>query len=335
MHAKPCYCKNAKWNSTCRQFIASLSSEITRNTYSQTLKRLIEFSSAKHGTSISPDKISSEDIKDFLKQPSKMGRNKGQSTSAYTHNSYLAAIKSFYRYCATNTAEFRGKQKPLISPDRLPTNGIAGQKVGNVDRDMTEGEVRSFFAAINRGTTKGKRNYALFKTLLITGRRRFEITLLRRGDLEQCEFDGGKKGWRFWFRGKKRQTRECTEMPAACMSAIMDYHQAAGRDFDTMDADQALFPGTETRKRPLTLSSVDVIFRQCARAAGISEQVVIHSLRWENAYQRYLANDHDLLKTQEQMGWATIEQAAHYIRRKKRKNAGDVTANSIAEKFAF
>jgi site-specific recombinase XerD len=323
--------RNEKWNNVCSRFVESISNAETRRHYSGTLYRLIEFVTTKYGSPRTPDKITKEDIEEFLRQPA---QDTGLPTSAYTFNTYLNAIRAFYLHCTRTLVEFRSKKVPLMRKGQLPTDTIGLAKTGEVDRDMVESEVRAFFAAIDRTTLRGKRDYALFWALFITGRRRKEITILRRGDLEPFEFEGGRRGWLYHFHAKWRVTKESAEMPQTVISALIDFHQAAGRNFATMPPETPLFPGLLLiARQPLPLNGVDIRFRIYARRAGIADSIVVHSLRWENAYQRYLANGNDLIKTQEEMGWRSAEQAIHYIRRRRRKQGGDLTAAKLAAKF--
>ena len=205
---------------------------------------------------------------------------------------------------------------------------------------MTSEEVKNFFAAIPRDTIIGKRDFCLFFTALCTGRRRFEITHLLRGDLEKTHYmdaDGQEReGWRYWFRAKKRTNRESAEMPAAVIEAIRRYHTAYGLDFDTLPKEHPIFFSIprRTRTTPLELNTADRRFRIYANAAGIAKNVVLHSLRWENAYQRSLANNNNLVEVMEELGWRNIAQVVHYVRRRRRKMAGDPTAAKVAAKFA-
>lgn len=330
---QPRYFRNEKWNKAALHFIANTPNDDTRKIYEGTLRRLTLFVARKYGSQRTPDKFSKEDIEEFLGQPVQKNRRKGQPPSAYTVNTYLNAIRAFYLHCTRIQVDFRGKKVPLMRKDALPTDGISLAKTGDVERDMTEGEVRALFAAIDRSTVIGKRDFALFWALFVTGKRRREITNLRRGDLEQFDFDHGR-GWRFHFRGKWRVTQEYAEMPQTVVDAIIDFHRAAGRDFATMGPNEPLFPAAiGIARRPISLNLVATIFRKYARAAGIPDSAVPHSLRWENAWQRYLASNKDIMLVQDQMGWKSIEQAAHYIRRRKRKHAGDPTAAALAAKF--
>lgn len=325
--------RNEKWNNVCHHFVESISNAHTRHNYSSTLYRFVSFIATKYGAQRTPDKITKEDIEEFLRQPVQKNHRAGQPLSAFSSNAYLNAIRAFYNYCTHTLADFRGKKVPLMRRGQLPTDDIPLAATGDVDRDMTEDEVRAFFDAIDISTIRGKRDYALFWTLLCTGRRRAEITNLRRGDVEPFEFDGGRKGWRFHFRAKWRPTKEAAEMPPSVVAVLSDYHHAAGRDFATMPPEQPLFPGAGGTK-PIVLNYVAPLFKRYARKAGITGNSVPHSLRWENAWQRFLANGNNLLRVQDEMGWKSIEQAAHYVRRRKKKNAGDLTAEAIAAKFS-
>lgn len=329
------YYKNEKWNKICIHFIANITNNRTRESHESTLRCFISFLFLKYQRQVTPNLATKEDIEEFLRQPVSKNRREGLPPSGYTVNAYLSRLKVFYEHCTRVMIDFRGKKVPLMKKGQLPTDDIPRAKTGDVDRDMEESEVRAFLAAINRNTLVGKRDYALFAALLATGRRRMEITLLRRGDIEQSEFDGGRRGWRFHFRGKWRVTKESAEMPQAVVNALIDFHSFAGRDFMTMLPHEPLFPGTNgpNKPNPMPLTHVSVRFRIYARAAGIGDNVVAHSLRWENAYQRFLANGHDLLKVQEEMGWSSIQQCAHYVRRRRRKIAGDPTAAAVSAKF--
>jgi integrase len=334
--------KNDKWNETFHHFISSISNTTTRYQYDKTLRRFFAFITKKYGRETTPDKIVQADIEAFLQQPVTAGRGHraGEPISPFTHNAYCMALRAFYSYCSRTLIEWRGKQVPILRTIP-PTAHIKLAKTGDVERDMTEDEIKKFFACIDRSTLIGKRDYALFWAFLITGRRRMEITNLLRGDLEYGNFmtDDGqmRKGWRFHFRAKWRVTRESAEMDVTIIEALKDFHQAAERNFTTMDPNQPLFPGIcgpANHHKPMKLDNADKRFRIYARAAGIDEQIVLHSFRWENAYQRALANGNNLIKVADELGWKSVDQAVHYIRRRKKKLAGDPTSAAIAAKFA-
>lgn len=331
---------NDKWQSTYDHFIASIANRKTSYQYDRTLRRFFAFVAKKYDKPRTPDLIIQADIEEFLQQPiMKPGPTQGQPLNPCTHNAYIMALRAFYDYCGHCEVEFRGKMVPIYRR-APPTTHIKLAKVGEVDRDMTEEEVKNFFAAIPRDTVIGRRDFALFYAALVTGRRRFELTCLLRGDLEKATFteDGRSRiGWRYWFRAKWRVTRESAEMPLVVIEAIRRFHDAAGLDFETMPPETPLFfglTGPTDRTKPLSLADVDRRFRKYAREAGIADNVVMHSLRWENAYQRSLANNNDLIKVMEELGWRNVEQVVHYVRRRRRKLAGDPTASKVAAKFA-
>lgn len=328
MPAKPRYYKNDKWNKVCVRFVESLRSANTKRCYSHVLLCLFVFVEMKYGKQITPDKIKREDIEQFLHRP--------QLESNYSYNVYLAAIRSFYVFCTKYLVEFRGKQAPLMRKDRLPTVGIAQAKLEDVDRDMEEHEVRAFMAAIDTDTLIGKRDYALFLTLLGTGRRRREVAMLRRGDFKLEEFkENGKWIWMYYYLPKGRTTKDNAEMPPACMDAIRAYHAAAGLDFDTLPEDHPIFFGVywQHKRQPYSLSNVDIRFRFYARLAGIADNVVVHSLRHEHAWRRYNRNGHDILEVKNALGHKDVQMTLRYIERRKRRRQADPIAAAIAAEF--
>lgn len=330
------------WQRIFESFLASIANDTTRTQYERTLRRFFAFIAEKYPNKRAehtPDKITQEDIEEFMRRPIQSGSRAGQPLSAFSHNSYLIALRAFYGYCEQAEIEFRGKMVPAIRKTP-PTIHVKQRKTGDVERDFTDGELEAFFAQIDTSTLNGKRDRALFLTLLCTGRRKREITLLRRGDLERMTFlEQGRTrvGWTYQYLGKHRVTKETAEMPSVCVEAIRQFHAAYGLDFDTEPPEQPLFfgvAGPAKSDQPMALSSVNYRFEIYARAAGISEDTVVHSLRYEYAWQRYQENGHDALEVQDAVGWKSIEQTLHYIKRRKRKQRGDPMAEKMSARFA-
>ena len=76
------YFRNEKWNKAALHFIATTANDDTRRIYAGTLRRLISFVQQKYGRPRTPDKITKEDIEEFLHQPVQKNRRKGQPPSA-------------------------------------------------------------------------------------------------------------------------------------------------------------------------------------------------------------------------------------------------------------
>jgi integrase/recombinase XerC len=318
---KPPLFTNKVWQDCYVAFLASLRSTATRRSYDCACRQFFTFCANARGKSITPERVRRVEVEAFLRS---------RKWSAFTHNAYLQSLQQFYAYASEYEIVFRGKSRVLFR-DKPPTTGVKRMRTPPTDRAMTEEEIIRFFEAIDRSTLPGKRDYALFWALFITGRRCAEITLLRRGDLDRRGLR-----WLFWFKGKWRTGKESAEMPEDVIEAIRDFHAAAGRDFDTMDANEPLFPGVTgdaKRGHPMALSHVGRRFHSIASRAGLPPHLVPHSLRWGNAHQRWLAHDKDITKVMAELGWATPTQALHYVQTTQRKEQGDMTAGKIAAKF--
>lgn len=327
------------WQKIYDDFLATLANLNTRRQYGNVLQLFFVYIEQTYGKARTPDKISQSDIEAFLRLPVKSGKRNGQPPMPATHNSYLNALSVFYAYCAQQEIAFRGKMVAALRKES-PTTHVKMLAMGDPERDFTDGELEAFFAVIPTETAIGKRDRALFLTLLLTGRRRREIATLRRGDIQQMPFIEGvrvRTGWMYEYLGKRRVTKETAEMPRACIEAIREWHAAVGLDFDTEAADQPLFFGLDwpsRRAHSMCLAQVDIRFKHYAALAHISDDVVVHSLRYEYAWNRYQENGHDIIEVQEAVGWRSIDQALHYIKRRKRKQRGDPMAEKMSARFA-
>lgn len=328
------YFKHDTWNVAMLHFLDSRTSPLTRVQYTAILRRFF------HDPKKTPDKYTRQEVEAFLAQPVTLGPNAGQPLSPYTRNHYMCALKSFYQYCSRYLVPFRDRQAPLLR-GVSPLAEVKLARTGDSDRDFdAESDADRFLSVIDRKTPYGKRDYALFLTLLCTGKRRAEIGNLRRGDVESVVFmENGRarQGWLYHYKAKWHVNRESAEMPAECMDAIRTFHEFAGRDFATMSPEQPLFPGiTGPAKvdQPMNLNGVDRRFRQYARAAGIAENVVVHALRRENAWCRYQENGHDILDVRDALGHKNVAMTTRYIEKRKRRQRGDPVASRLAAKFA-
>lgn len=329
--------KQPQWDLCYQQFLDSLPSPATRKCYNYILRQFF-------ADGLPPDKKTRADVEAFITQPG-MGLVKtGQEVCAATQNRRRAIIASFYTWCGSYTISFRGTVRPILNT-MSPTIGGKRRKETESDRDMGEEEVARFFKQIDRSTLIGKRDYAFFFALLITARRANEIAQLRWCDLEQVVFMDGSKpriGHLYHWIGKGCVSRDSAEWPAACMDALKDYLEMAGK-WGQMEPDDPLFVGFcggfrggdgWRKKEPVRVGTMDRRFRAYADAAGLPKSRVPHSFRHESAWCRYQENGGKLEKVQEDLRHANIQTTLGYLKRHIKEQQGDPIANRLASKFA-
>lgn len=325
--------KNAFWNECTLSFLAACTSDRTRSNYAATLRRLF------NNPARTPEKYTRAEIEAWLHAPALCGTRPGQPMTARTQNTYLMTLKSFYSYASHYIVIYRGAHVPLLRQPP-PTTGIRRAKMGHADRDFEEDDIGRFLAVIDRETLLGKRDYALFLAYLCTGKRRVEIGRLYRRNFERVflvENGIRREGWIFSFKPKGRITNERAEMPEECMQAIRAFHGAAGRDFETMPPEQPIFPpttGSTKTHQPVNENQIDRRFRAYARAAGIAENVVVHSIRGEHAFIRFEENGHNILDVRDALNHKDVHITMQYIEKRKRRKTGDPVASRIAARYA-
>jgi len=216
-------------------------------------------------------------------------------------NLKLAALSSFYefvqrRYTA-RTAD--GREVTLWPADRRnPFDAVERAKVSPYGRAQfpTTDECKAILDAIHtEASTRGKRDFALLFTLLVTCRRSSEVLNIRWGDIQEL----GDGNYSFAYRYKGGDRRKSV-LPKECYTIICAYLVADGRAPETMQADDYLFIPldaeriTRLRKgspivenRPISNSQANRILRKYARRVGVAEEKAhIHGLRHAGARLR-------------------------------------------------
>jgi integrase len=137
----------------------------------------------------------------------------GNPPAASTVAQRLAIISSFYRF-AIRRGHFAGPN-PMDRLDRPKVERYANA------RALDFATVRKRFAAIDRSTPEGLRDYALLTLAMHTGRRSAELAALEWGDVEVL--DGGRVLIR-WKRlkGGKSATDELDPVAGAALIAWMN-----------------------------------------------------------------------------------------------------------------
>jgi integrase/recombinase XerD len=151
-----------------------------------------------------------------------------------------------------------------------PAEGIRGFKASEDEsphRALKREEAKALLDTIDRCTTLGKRDYALFMLLLRTGIRRAEAVVLTLGDLVM------KQGFHVAIiRHGKGNKRGLAKLPVEVRQIINEYLKAAGRACAPPKA--PLFvsfrKGDHPQERPLHPNQVERIVKQRAKAVGIA-----------------------------------------------------------------
>lgn len=163
------------WKSHINGFRSFLQIEKSLSTnsvsaYESDLEKLLHFLEVK-GKKVSPKKIQSKDIREFMQWIALMG------LSAKTQSRILSGIKAFFRY--------------LILEDELkhnPTDLIEAPKVGRKLPDtLSREEIITLLESVDLSHPQGERNRAMLEVLYGCGLRVSELINLKLTDWHQSE----------------------------------------------------------------------------------------------------------------------------------------------------
>lgn len=220
-----------------------------------------------------------------------------------TRNARLGAIHVFARFLATHHPEHLGTLQRVIG---LPF------KRGSLEKPieyLERAEIEALLKSIDRGTSLGRRDYALFALMFNTGARVQEVLDLRRRDLRleaPCQVR---------LHGKGNKVRLCPIWPAIArlMRDLMNESPTAEAD----PADEPIF--TNARGHPLTRFGVRYLLRRYVAAAASSEptlrdrRIHPHSLRHSTAVALLKAGV-DFATISQWLGHAGLNTTMRYAR---------------------
>jgi integrase len=293
------------WRAAASAWVAAAGSEHTRRAYEAGLGRFLTHWLRREATVADVAaaqlwRVSSADVRAWQRAL------RAEGLAATTVNARLAALSSFFTFCATEmvyTDQAREVHKPLLTVNpcaavkRLPV--LRSPRVA-----LSIDQVRALLRACDRTTTAGLRDYALLLGYLLTGQRNSELRVLRWGDLREDE-----AGHVYAWAGKGGKSAVEALHPAV-YAALTAYLRAAGRLADIQPEDYIFtaltaaaerLPHVEAaagEARPLSRQRVNQIVKRLAGKAGLrAEMVTVHTLRRTSARRFYEASDFDLDET--------------------------------------
>lgn len=191
----------------------------------------------------------------------------GREPSSATVGARIAALSSFYRFCARmGILAFN----PCDAVERPRT-------VQSVARGLNAEEVRRLMAVVP-DTVAGRRDRALLLAFVLTGRRRTEVIGLTAGDIG---LEDGTAYYRYRGKGGKRGRRE---LPRPAYEALCVTLVDAGMDLATMEPTASLWQAG-AGPRGVTGSTFYNRFRRYLKAAGLPPSG-LHLLRHSAAKLR-------------------------------------------------
>jgi site-specific recombinase XerD len=230
--------------------------------YRDTFRLLLAFAQEKTGTPPARLEISDLDaplIGSFLEH---LEAERGNSVR--TRNIRLAAVHSFFHYCALRHPEHAGLIQRVLA---IPTKRAETRIV----TFLTPTEVKALLAAPDRSTWAGRRDHALLLTAVQTGLRVSEVIGLTCGDVQL----GTGAHLRAFGKGRKERVAPLTTQTVAVLRAWMRESQGQPAD--------PLFPSRDGG--PLTR---DAIERRLAKHTAtaqhncptlVAKRVSMHVLR--------------------------------------------------------
>ena len=209
---------NTGWEGSLYAFLAEKQrrsgSNRTPDSYYRTLRHF--FGSLQK----SPDQVSPQDVFSFAHGIGLSGRE----PSPVTVGARLSCISSFFKFLIRLDLLKANPCDPVERPKPRP-----GAPSG-----LSASQVQSLLEVIP-DAVKGRRDFAIVLTLVLTGRRRSEVINLTAGDIS---FDDSAVFYRYVGKGGVRGRRE---LPRPALAAIVRSLADAGNDLSSMQPHESLW----------------------------------------------------------------------------------------------
>jgi len=229
------------------------------------------------------EQVTMQTIEDYRLYLNRQGRE----LSVKTKNYHLIALRALFKYME------RSEGVALIPTERIEL----GKQPDNIPVVLGREELDRLFGAVDFSSIRGKRDFAILKTLYSTGLRVSELTSLSVDsiDFTQKEFSVQGKG------GKNRLVFISDE----AASAIQLYLSERQDQFPSLFLNNLTDKEEDPEKHRISSVSVQAIVRRHARKAGIIKKVTPHTLRHSYATEM-LNRGADLRFIQEMLGHSSI-----------------------------
>ncbi len=191
------------WMESIAAFVANKGSSQTRRVYRLVLHQFFTFAT-KH-----PSKVNQSDVIRYRHQLENLGR------ASSTIRQHLATVSGYYSFCISRDLTLYNPVKGVSRPS------VHAYTSANW---LTKDQAKELLGQPSRQTVKGKRDYAILLTLLLTGLRRSELANIKRGDIRE---KGEKLYLTYICKGGTQLVRD---IPERCWEAIVDYLALSGRE---------------------------------------------------------------------------------------------------------
>ncbi|MBS1533847.1 MAG: site-specific tyrosine recombinase XerD [Bacteroidetes bacterium] len=278
------------WDSYIKSYKSYLKIErgLSKNTienYTFDILRLCEFLK-DHKLNVSPDKITSEALQDFIYQISK-------ELNARSQARIISGLKSFFSYLLFE--DYRSDDPlALIEAPRV------GRKLPDT---LSVSEIDRLIAAIDLSKPEGERNRAILETLYGCGLRVSELTELKISDLF---FDEG-----FVKITGKGNKQRFVPIGATTQRYVNIYQQQIRSQLTVKKgSEDILF--LNRRGGKLTRAMIFTIIRDLAKNIGLEKVISPHTFRHSFA-THLLENGADLRSIQMMLGHESITTTEVYV----------------------
>ena len=240
------------------------------------LKQFVDISNLE----VSPQRITTEIIQDFLKQLGELG------LSAYSQSRILSGIKSFYSFLEYD-------EVILENPAELIDAPKLGRKLPDV---LNIFEIEKIFESIDQSKAEGTRNRAMLEVLYSSGLRVSELINLK---MNHVYFDIGFL--RIIGKGNKERLVPIGKSAIKYMKIYIEEircHLKIDPDFEN-------FVFLNRRGKSLTRVMIFIIIKDLVKVAGIEKKVSPHTFRHSFA-THLVEGGADLRAVQEMLGHESI-----------------------------
>lgn len=311
---------NPEWRDAFQMWNSTRRADNTRRAYLAAWLDLLSF------VRLQPTQIKKSDVARWL------DNMRSQGLAESTIKQALLAVRGFYTFVATeyDRRDESGNPDPLYlfnpaaAKSLKPKVSLFGKSIF-----LSNEQAQALLSAIPRDTIQGKRDYALFLTYLVTGRRNSEIRTLQWGQFS--DIDGHI--WYKWSGKGKRDKR--FELPAEVWEAITNYLESTGR-LATIDRDDYIFTALTYRARhlpnvrgdwkpysqPLSLREIGALIKKYARHADLDPALIHpHVLRHTAAMMQRQAGA-DVIEISKFLGHASMIMTQIYLHEMDGRKAG-------------